>query len=90
MKKYILTRQHNEYDQYGEYFVAWFAERPTAVEVQAAVKRDEESEIDEALATHILSGGGRQTSENVWWHLKQVSSANASGQPRSTEKGQSL
>ncbi len=77
MKAYILTREHNEYDQYGEYFVAWFNNLPTVTEVLTAVESDDGSKIDDALAAHIIAGGGRQNVENVWWHLKQVPSANS-------------
>lgn len=76
MKIYILTREHNEYDQYGEYFVAWFSKKPSAFYAQCAIKHDDGSEVTEELANHILSGGGRQTDENVWWHLRMVSSPN--------------
>lgn len=77
MKVYILTRQHNDYDQYGEYFVAWFPERPTATDVKLAILKDDESAVDDATAEHILSGGGRRDAlnENVWWHLRLVPSA---------------
>lgn len=75
---YVLTREHNTYDQFGSYFVAWFSRQPSSDEVKAAIKTDDGSEVDDALASHIVSGGGRQDAENVWWHLKKVSSANNS------------
>jgi hypothetical protein len=75
MKVYILTRQHNDYDQYGEYFVAWFPKRPTATDIQLAIAIDDESIIDGETADHIVSGGGRRDrpNEDVWWHLRLVS-----------------
>ena len=82
MKIYILTREHNDYDQHGEYFVAWFRKKPSTFEIQCAIKRDDESEIDDQLAAHILAGGGRQTAEDVWWYLRKIPSPNNRNLPR--------
>jgi hypothetical protein len=67
----ILTRQHNQYDQYGEYFVAWFADIPTDIR---RVLEGDGYDADAALAAHILSGGGREGSEDVWWNLRRIPS----------------
>jgi len=72
LKGYILTREHNEYDQYGGYFVAWFSKMPTESQIVDALKQDGETIVPKELVEHILSGGGRQTVENYWWHLKPV------------------
>jgi len=76
MKAHILTRSENEYNQSGEYFVAWFAAQPNPAEVKAAIQRKDGHEVDDALAAHIVSGGGRQKTEDTWWHLEEIASAN--------------
>ena len=74
---FILSRQHNDYDQYGEYFVAWFHEQPTAADIKLAIINDDESVVDEDTAEHIASGGGRRdkANEDIWWNLRSVRSA---------------
>jgi len=66
---YILTREHNDYDQYGKYFVARFDRLPSIIDIQNAIARDDCSIVDDELAAHILTGGGRRKDENVWWYL---------------------
>ena len=71
MKAWILTEQYNAYDQYGEYFVAWFPEKPTMEELQKY--------FDEEDSKHILNGGGRRQFgvrwEEQWHNLKEVENA---------------
>jgi hypothetical protein len=76
-KAYILTRAHNDYDQHGEYFVAWFYTKPTAEEIRAAILRQDKTDtISDEEAAHILAVGGRRNHENVWWILTKESSSN--------------
>lgn len=66
MKAWILTSEYNEYDQFGEYFIAWFKDKPT---------REMLAECGVPLDTvdHVHAGGGRSAHyEYRWWHLRQV------------------
>jgi hypothetical protein len=74
---HILTRSHNEYDQHGEYFVAWFDSLPTTADIQRVIKADG-YEISAQDADYIRWGGGRQGTEDVWWDLKLVKTSNLS------------
>jgi len=75
MKAYILTTEYNRYDQMGEYFIAWFHQKPSTDELrQVMIDKEEEDEI----CCHILDGGGRtKRMEDQWYYLREVSSANA-------------
>jgi hypothetical protein len=64
MKAWILTEEYNDYDQHGEYFVAWFPEKPTIEELSKHFSENE--------AVHILNGGGRRGWEYQWYNLKEV------------------
>jgi hypothetical protein len=71
MKAWILTEEYNDYDQHGEYFVAWFPEKPTTEELSKY--------FDEDTSKHILTGGGgrRQLGlrwEEHWYFLKEIES----------------
>lgn len=67
MKIYVLTEEHNDYDQYGEYFVEAFETKPTKEQLSETIKRN-----DDKLLDHILNVGGRQGFEDVWWYLNEV------------------
>ena len=62
---WILTREINEYDQDGEYFVTVFKDKPTESDLFANGVPDKET------AKHVLDGGGRIGIENTWWHLRE-------------------
>ena len=81
---YVLLREHNEYDQYGSYFVAWFSNAPTETEIVDALKNDEYCNNTGdlmSLAKFIVEKGGRKKSEDVWFTLKKVKSSNKEAQP---------
>lgn len=63
-KVWILTEEHNQYDQYGEYFLAVFAEKPTSEKLKKHGVH--ESEIE-----HVLNGGGRKKYEDQWYYLRE-------------------
>ena len=65
MKVWLLTKECNDYNQYGEYFVAVFAKKPTS---QQLSKLD----IHEELLEHVLAGGGRVGDEFEWFNLEQI------------------
>lgn len=67
---WVLTREINEYDQYGEYFVACFSEKPSK---QLLLK----AEVPESHLDHLLNnGGGRIGIEDEWYFLREVSCNN--------------
>lgn len=56
MKLFIVTREVNEYDQFGEYFVAAFTYMPTQLE------------LSELGVDHLE----REDSEYEWYHVREV------------------
>jgi hypothetical protein len=65
---WVLTEEYNQYDQYGEYFRAVFANKPTAEQLKQYLHPNEYDWI-----THILDGGGRtEDNENNWYHLREI------------------
>ena len=65
MKVYVLTEEYNQYDQYGEYFLKVFKDKPSEVELMKLLK------INQTDATHILKGGGRIGVEDQWYILTE-------------------
>jgi hypothetical protein len=63
---WVLTREENQYDQYGEYFDAIFFKFPD--KDQLIVYGVRPSSVE-----YVLAGGGRQGVENTWWNLKEYS-----------------
>ena len=62
---YIITREENQYDQYGEYFVAGFANLPSEDKLTKFFNGNRE------LAKHVLDGGGRTKAlESTWYYLR--------------------
>jgi hypothetical protein len=78
---WVLTTEHNDYDQHGEYFVAVFETKPTVKELAAffttnkgvavpGYHQDPVSVLNFLL--HLLDGGGRQAIEDQWYNLNEV------------------
>lgn len=69
MKVWILTNEVNDYNQYGEYFVTWWPEKPTA-------KQLADAGVDESELVHVLAGGGRhkpyKPTNETWWNLHEI------------------
>lgn len=64
MKVWILTKEVNAYDQYGEYFVAVFEDKPHHTELTKwGVKQNR--------LKHVQNGGGRVGAENEWFNLRE-------------------
>lgn len=65
---WILTEEHNDYDQHGEYFLEIFEVKPTTQQLI-------EAGVEESRTAHVLSGGGRiQTAsyyDNQWYYLRE-------------------
>ena len=64
MKVWILTSEYNEYDQYGEYFDKVFSEKPNEEQLVKAG-------VPSVTVDHVLKGGGRESTEDKWWHLRE-------------------
>lgn len=67
MKAWILTREYNCYDQFGEYFVAWWKDKPSLEELKGVLTWRSKSEL-----YHILHGGGRIDREDDWYNLTEI------------------
>jgi|DEB0MinimDraft_4_1074332.scaffolds.fasta_scaffold426591_2 hypothetical protein len=75
MKVWILTSEHNDYNQHGEYFIAWFKTKPSEKELWRVLQEEEEDDF--SLVEHILkNGGGRRkpykSTNEVWYNLRQI------------------
>lgn len=68
IKVWVLTKEYNDYDQHGEYFVEVFLKKPTLA--QLAEYTGISVEYPETLL-HILDGGGREKWEDVWFNLTE-------------------
>lgn len=65
MSVWVLTRELNEYDQFGEYFVAVFPEKPHHSQLTA-------NGVEQEKLKHTLNGGGRVGTEYEWFHLREI------------------
>ena len=63
MNAWILTKEHNDYYQHGQYFVAAFKDKPTHQQLTA-------EGVGRTSLRHVLNGGGRVNVEQEWWFLK--------------------
>ena len=62
---WVVTREINQYDQEGEYFVAAFNKKPTTEQLGNLVTRNTEEVVHYLLE----DGGGRIRKEDEWWNL---------------------
>ena len=70
---WVLTREINQYDQDGEYFVAVFAGKPDEPQLASALGcATPLSDAGRHLVEHILKGGGRQSTEDQWYFLREA------------------
>lgn len=63
MKVWVLTREHNDYDQHGAYFEAVFMNKPTLDQLTAIVG---------VQAQNVLDNKGRVNYADVWYNLDEV------------------
>jgi hypothetical protein len=63
MKVWILTREINQYDQEGAYFVAVFGDKPHHSVLT-------ENGVPQNRLRHVLDGGGRVGAEDEWFWLR--------------------
>lgn len=74
---YILTREHNLYDQKGEYYVAIFKDiEDVNNKLQEVIEKDLYSTYSGKLHNHIINGGGRMGKEDVWFNLYEQQDSN--------------
>ncbi len=64
---WILTREINEYNQDGAYFVFAFQNKPTIQELKDVLKIENDTTIE-----WIMQGGGRQCLEDEWYYLFEM------------------
>lgn len=64
---WIVTREINQYDQDGEYFVAAYYKKPGFQQLRKLL----EDESDVTIGK-LASGGGRQNKEDEWFWLREV------------------
>lgn len=77
---WVLTKEMNEYDQYGEYFMEVFKEKPDfqkllKVLIGHGISLDcdpSEPKIEHVVGNLIRKGGGRINYEHTWFYLKEV------------------
>ena len=67
MKVWILTKEYNDYNQHGEYFVAAFKGKPSREQVAKIVNHYSDSR----LVDKILEGGGRVDYDHLWYWLRE-------------------
>jgi hypothetical protein len=67
---WVLTAKVNAYDQYGEYFITAFTQKPTLEDIRKTLNLIPNS----PLAVHVLNGGGLVKNEPVWYYLKEYMS----------------
>lgn len=62
---WVLTKEYNDYDQHGEYFVQAWTHKPTNQELwdQGVAQTD---------TRHVQNGGGRKSDEYRWHILREV------------------
>lgn len=59
---WILTREINEYDQDGAYFVAAWLNKPHHLQLH-------DVGVPYKYMNHVMNGGGRKKTENEWHNL---------------------
>lgn len=67
MKVWVLTYEVNEYNQYGEYFIEMWTDKPSKEALEKYVSGYRWSSDDDL--EHLLNGGGRRGYEDDWYYL---------------------
>jgi len=62
---WIITKEYNEYDQFGEYFVAAFSAKPTFSQLKELITESDD------IVGRLTRGGGRRDSEYHWYNLHE-------------------
>ncbi len=64
---WVVTREVNEYNQNGEYFVGVFLAKPTFKDLQGMLPQ-----LSDATLENLVKGGGRVGYEDEWYILDEV------------------
>lgn len=64
---WVITKEVNDYRQYGEYFVCCFKQRPTKEQLEKIFKNIQSVDI-----SFMLTGGGRKEWEDERYWLHEV------------------
>lgn len=75
MTAFILTKSHNAYDQFGEYFICWFETKPTIYELKRVLDNDVYCISGQSLEQ--LLEQGYYANEYIEYNLKEIKSQNA-------------
>lgn len=65
---WVVTKSVNDYNQYGDYFVCVFQNKPTVEELKASLG------VNASYARKLLAGGGRINDEAEWYFLTEMQS----------------
>ena len=66
---WVLTREHNEYDQYGAYYVMCWDHKPSEHELLWIMAHEE---MGGWSLKHLMKGGGRTKQlEDIWYNLEE-------------------
>lgn len=61
---WVLTREINEYNQEGEYFIAAYQDKPDLDKLKETI-----TDVSDDYLEHILTTGGRLKYEEEWYRL---------------------
>jgi len=61
---WVLTKEYNDHDQHGEYFICIFEGKPSSFQLM-------ENGVSSHCTNHVLEGGGRIGQEYEWYYLYQ-------------------
>jgi hypothetical protein len=64
---WIVTMAVNDHNQYGDYFVSAFTEKPTFKVLKKALPR-----VSDVTVGKLTRGGGRESFEGEWYFLTEV------------------
>lgn len=73
----LLTFKVNDYDQYGEYFIAWFPTKPTFEQLCELITKNQSGMEFHKYVEHVLNGGGRIGTEFIWYILQKITAGSA-------------
>lgn len=64
---WVVTREINEYNQEGDYFVSVYTEKPSFSQLKALLPW-----LADATIGKLTRGGGREKDEEEWFYLVEV------------------
>lgn len=76
-KVWVITEEHNDYDQHGVYFCCVFANKPTHQQCldflleEGYIQKYQCKKHQDKMAAFLMKGGGRYKDEGVWYWLRE-------------------